>query len=170
MAHSIAKYLVASTLLMSPAAFAAQTTQVRIETGGQLAAACEAYLAKSARETENALAPADPCRSYLAGFASAYGIGQSQTLATRVEGAAPSPPPPASIKVGPWTKPGSGVTSEAPTAPREEKMACFVLPPYLSYANFAKLVVAYVTAHTDQRAKVAYLVTAAALAEKYPCK
>jgi hypothetical protein len=169
MAYAIAKCLVVSAMALS-SAFAAQPSQVRIETGSQLAAACKIYLAKNAREAENAAAPVDPCRAYLAGFAAAYGVGQSQALDTRVGGTAPSPPPPTTIKVDPWTKPEARVTSKAPTSPREEKMACFALPSYLSYAEFAKLVVGYVETHPDDGSKPAYIVTAAALAQTYPCK
>jgi hypothetical protein len=162
--------LVASALILSPAVFAAQTSQVRIETGAQLVAACQTYLTKSAKESENVVVPVDPCRAYLAGFAAAYGVGQSKNLELRVSGAAPTPPPPREIDVAPWRKPGSGGTKEAPAAPKEEKLPCFVLPSYLSYADFAKLVIAFVSAHAEYRTKPAYIATAAALAEKYPCK
>lgn len=171
MKNPIAKCLSAGLFVVSSsAAFGAPATQVRIDTGGQLATACKSFLGKGTQDAENALAPADPCRTYLAGFASAYGIGQTTTLDTRVTGAAPSPPPPSSIKVGPWTKPDAGATGAAPATAPEEKMACFILPAYLSYKEFARLVVDYVAAHADYEAKPAYLATAAALGGKYPCK
>jgi hypothetical protein len=156
----------------SSTAFAVQTTDVRIETGAQLASACNTYLAEGAQETENVVRPIDPCRAFLTGFASAYGIGQSKTLESRVTNAAPSPPPPAQYKMGQWTKPEPPPPGPTvgPSAPKEEKMACFALPPYLSYRDFAKLVVDFVSAHADYGTTPAYITAAAALAGKYPCK
>jgi hypothetical protein len=114
-----------------------------IETGQQLSAACAAYLKKSARETENILAKRDSCREYLAGFAAAYAIGKDTDLTSELEGISPS-------------------TAEAPL--------CFKFPDYLSFSDFARLVVDFVSTHPDYKSKPAFHTTAASLANKYPCR
>jgi hypothetical protein len=113
-----------------------------IETGQQLSAACAAYLKKTARESENILAKRDSCREYLSGFAAAYSTGKDTDLTSELEG----------ISSG----------ADAPS--------CFKFPDYLSFSDFARLVVDFVSTHPDYKSRPAFHTTAASLANKYPCR
>jgi len=135
--------LAAIVALMTPTpAFAAS---VPLETGGQLAATCAAFLRKTHRDLENVTLKRDACRDYLAGFAEANAEGRQTVLSSEIEGE------------GSLGQPG-------------ERMACFRMPDYLSFAGFAQLIVAFTASHPDYRTKPAYATAAASLASRLPCK
>ena len=135
-----------AAVLMGPATsnLAAKPIHGPIETDAQLAAACQEFLVTKARDSDNALTPVHHCRNYLSGFIAAYGVAQQTELDARIMGTAP--------------------------ASTEERMACFRMPDYLSFHDFAMTVVDYTVANPEYKAKPAYITTAAALASKFPCK
>lgn len=146
MRHTIFAFVFLGVPLLTMSMANAKPIAGPIETGAQLSTACQTFLARSSQARENALVPIDPCRAYLTGFIEAYGAAQEAELESRVTNAAPSP------------------------APNAEKMACFTLPQYLSFHDFAKLVVDFTASHAEYRTKPAYITVAAALAGKYPCQ
>ena len=114
-----------------------------IETGGQLRTVCAAYMKKNARETENILVKRDECKEYLSGFVAAYGVRRDTVLTSELEGT---------------------------VSPGYDAMPCFKFPDYLSFSDFARLVVDFVNAHPEYGSKPAFQAAAASLAAKYPCR
>lgn len=113
-----------------------------IETGRQLRAACAAYLQKTTRETENIMAAHDACKEYLSGFIAAYGVSQQVDLTLELEGTGSEP----------------------------DAALCFRLPTYLSFSDFARLVVDFGQGHREFESKPAFQLAAASLVAKYPCR
>jgi hypothetical protein len=116
---------------------------IMVETGRQLELVCSAYLNKSVRETENSLVETDSCKQYLGGFIRAFGVSRKADLTAELQGTA---------------------------SPDRDAMACFQLPDYLSFTDFARAVVAFVKRHPEYETRAAYQATAASLAAEYPCR
>jgi hypothetical protein len=118
---------------------------VPLETGGQLAATCAAFLRKTPRDLEDVTLKRDACRDYLTGFVEANADGRQTVLSSEIEG-------------------------EGSLGQPAERMACFRMPDYLSFAGFARLVVDFTASNPDYRTKPAYATAAASLASRFPCK
>ncbi len=113
-----------------------------IETGAQLLDACKAFAAADGKTPENAIAPPNACKGYLSGFVRAYQAQQQASLNAALQGTSSG---------------GGGET------------LCIAFPDFLSFKDFAQIVVAYAEADPARAGEPAYDVTGHALAEKYPC-